>query len=802
MPNEVVSINVNTGIMTGYKNFPAGMTGIGANAFYAIIYDGKTVWLIPAWANMAVGIDPTTGTMTGYANFPGGKSGAFYGAVYDGSNIWMIPYTANMVVKLTGGNPSPAANLVDGLGQSIPYDASSFTPLGSNITMTGYNNWPTGITASSPGFASGVYDKGTGDIWMAPNPANQVVKYSTATGTMTGYSNWPTNGYTAGTFYGMAYTNTDVWMIPQGANQVVKVNKSTGAMTGYGNWPTDVTLGTARFVGGVLAGTDLWMAPYNANKIVKVDTLTGGMTSYGAFPSGFVPGTSMFAGAVYDGNYIWFIPFQANMIIKLDPITGNMTGYNAWPTGYTKTNSTFIGGTFDGTNIWLCPSGGQLMAIKINVSTGVMTGYNGWPSGYNNLGFTGAIYDGKTVWLAPRSGNMVVAVDAATGTMKGYANFPEGQTMTASSFIGEVFDGTHVWLIPNTSNMLVKLSTGTGTITSNADVKEAYGAVWKRVFYHNAQNNTVWWASDAETLSSNTANKYSILGQLDNYKNSNGEFEFLLEYPNNVTLAGQYNRWKQTSNPTTSAADTVTGYSPVAISWTDNGWGGLGKSSSTTNTFIDGTIYPNPGNWYYSIGQKVNWTFGGVTNGIAGPISNQGVQEVELWVRIDNLPNYKVAYGAVWEKAFYHNAQNGTVWWAAGDTEILSANTANKYSILGQLDNFKRSNGEFEFLMETPSIAGFNRWKQTSNPVTSAAGTISGYVPTNVSWTAGGWGGLGKSTDNAQTFIDGSPTATTGSYWYAIGQKGPWPGGSGIPVSTIGVQELYLWVRMDNLIVP
>ena len=335
------------------------------------------------------------------------------------------------------------------------------------------------------------------------------------------------------------------------------------------------------------------------------------------------------------------------------------------------------------------------------------------------------------------------------------------------------------------------------------DVKVQDGAVWKKVFYHNSRNGTVLWTGgDAEALSSNTADKYSILGQLEDYRNSSGQLEFLLEYPE---MTG-YNRWLQTSNPATSSPHIVTGYTPVGTpTWTTQSWAGLARTMNSANSFIDGNTALGTGttNWYYSLGCRISWPTT-APYGIPGP--NGTVQEVELWVRIDNLPNYKVAYGAVWKKVFYHNAQNNTVWWTGGDAEALSSNIADKYSILGQLDNFKRSNGEFEFLMESPSVAGFNRWKQKSNPATSAVGTITGYVPTNVSWTTNGWGGLGRSADTANAFIDGTPTTATSNYWYPIGQKQNWidsaNGRSGIPVANMGVQELYLWVRMDNLIVP
>ena len=60
-----------------------------------------------------------------------------------------------------------------------------------------------------------------------------------------------------------------------------------------------------------------------------------------------------------------------------------------------------------------------------------------------------------------------------------------------------------------------------------------------------------------------TADRYSILSQLEDYKNSEGEFRFMLCYPSySAGLDGRYcNEWVQTTNPVTST--TVTGNDTV-----------------------------------------------------------------------------------------------------------------------------------------------------------------------------------------------------------------------------------------------
>lgn len=182
---------------------------------------------------------------------------------------------------------------------------------------------------------------------------------------------------------------------------------------------------------------------------------------------------------------------------------------------------------------------------------------------------------------------------------------------------------------------------------SGATIVDKYGAEWLEVFYHNTNNNTVWFTDEAEALHTNSQYKFSILDQLENFRGADNKFEFLLEYPQD--LPGQYNRWKQTDNPalvqelSNSTPSPANGYEAIHVDWTSNGWGGLlksqkGSTSSPIRTFIDGST--NYGNWFYSIGcynnKASDWE-----NAMPGPNNtpSTGMKEVNLYVRIDNLPN-------------------------------------------------------------------------------------------------------------------------------------------------------------------
>lgn len=153
------------------------------------------------------------------------------------------------------------------------------------------------------------------------------------------------------------------------------------------------------------------------------------------------------------------------------------------------------------------------------------------------------------------------------------------------------------------------------------ETKTFGGATWLKVYYTNSKNGTVLWKDVDELGCSFQTYKWSILGMLPNFYNNTWKYEFLLEYPS----LGKYNRWRQTSNPLL-ADQSVTGYSAVDISMTQNNWGGLALSSTKgTSCIIDGS--PGATTWYYAIGQQAAYQ-GGI------PANEPSVQEVYLWIRI------------------------------------------------------------------------------------------------------------------------------------------------------------------------
>ena len=155
----------------------------------------------------------------------------------------------------------------------------------------------------------------------------------------------------------------------------------------------------------------------------------------------------------------------------------------------------------------------------------------------------------------------------------------------------------------------------------------------------------------------------------------------------------------------------------------------------------------------------------------------------------------KTAHEATWAEVFYHYNNNGTILFSASDDlGTISINDANRFSLFNVLDKLKYDATKYEFLLEYASFAGYNRWKQTSNPATTTE-SVTGYEAVNVSWTTYDWGGLAKS-NSGSTFIDGS---VDHSYWYyALGAYTSW--GGGVPAASSTAEKNYgrLWVRTTD----
>lgn len=376
-------------------------------------------------------------------------------------------------------------------------------------------------------------------------------------------------------------------------------------------------------------------------------------------------------------------------------------------------------------------------------------------------------------------------------------------------------------------------------LTKRQNIIEKEGAKWVEVFYHNTNNNTVWFTDEAEALHCTSEYKYSRLDCLEQYRQSDGKFEFLLEYPE---IPDQFNRWKQTDNPATTEEvlgtniTTVNGYEAIHIDWS-NKFGGLLKhiNNSDTRCFLDGTT--SHGNWYYCIGCYNNSTIDWPDampgqyqdSSLPGYSSNNPAHEVRLYARISdeqiNLgPTIINKYGAQWLEVFYHNNHSGTVLFADREEAMHTIRNKDKYSILDCLEQYRGKDNKFEFLLEYPTENPnqYNRWKQTSNPLETKdtrndvgwddSSIVEGCEPIHLDWLTRGnkWCGLISSIAE-QCLIDG----TIGTNWhFAIGANTSYllngfigiPGprlkkdNTNMPAQNYIIQnDVHLYVRIDNI---
>ena len=165
-----------------------------------------------------------------------------------------------------------------------------------------------------------------------------------------------------------------------------------------------------------------------------------------------------------------------------------------------------------------------------------------------------------------------------------------------------------------------------------------------KVFNHDTSGGLFYSTQDALTMNPNNpdAKLFSVLNQLEDYRNHEGNFHFKLCYPEYFGIYGGHcNEWIQSSNPATEG--TVTGFQGISIEFTKNGadqsWAGLGKSE-TNGTLIDNTGTGDY--WWGAIGateyyQSLN---GDIT--IPGPSADcnschYGAHRVDLHVSVDDV---------------------------------------------------------------------------------------------------------------------------------------------------------------------
>lgn len=110
-----------------------------------------------------------------------------------------------------------------------------------------------------------------------------------------------------------------------------------------------------------------------------------------------------------------------------------------------------------------------------------------------------------------------------------------------------------------------------------------------------------WWTS-SQSLSLNSSDpdndNYSILDQIDTYKNTDGKYRLRYLDTGDSSTAGRFNDWRQTSNFTTTS-NSVSGYEAVSVYDTGSSWGGLCVNGYNSYSRFDGS--PGSTNWWFAI---------------------------------------------------------------------------------------------------------------------------------------------------------------------------------------------------------
>ena len=165
------------------------------------------------------------------------------------------------------------------------------------------------------------------------------------------------------------------------------------------------------------------------------------------------------------------------------------------------------------------------------------------------------------------------------------------------------------------------------------------GANWLLIYYHNSETGLFFDNDSASFI--NNEYQYSIIGSITERFKHNGNFEYLLEYPEQ----NGFNRWKQKihiSDTNELQTPEDIGYTPVHIDFTQKynniGFGGLSKSNSIRTVF-DGS--PANGassdNYWFAIGPKEKYYN---KNQFPGPYYGEyadGVTKCYLWIRISGI---------------------------------------------------------------------------------------------------------------------------------------------------------------------
>ena len=167
-----------------------------------------------------------------------------------------------------------------------------------------------------------------------------------------------------------------------------------------------------------------------------------------------------------------------------------------------------------------------------------------------------------------------------------------------------------------------------------------------------------------------------------------------------------------------------------------------------------------------------------------------------------DLITIKYFLGKPWLKLFYHYVISDEDFFSEDEQDFLYHNSRKKFSIFNYIDKKFKYEGYYEFLLEYPSVEGYNHWKQEIFPLdanenegtTDVKYNQNGYL---CSWTGKDWKGLRRSSQTRYTYLDGS---NSDKHWFEIGVKNRYnnnllfPGPALSDYDIVFVSQVVLWI--------
>ena len=580
-------------------------------------------------------------------------SGSSWGGNVNGSSSVTIP-RQNASFNLNVLNPDGSEPYQTGEAGTVEQSINGGSY--SRVYNEGANSYPLGTTFNYRSFipgtgrhlssVSGISPNNTTGPWNATLNSDLTVIFQTAWNTYT--ISYAPNG-------GSSTPSSQTKTYGQALTLRAGISRSNSTGNGY----------TTSFNGN--GGT------YIGSSITATDTYSYTFAGWKSSASGTVYGAS----GTFNENNAATMTAQWNSSTSRGSITlpaASTVSRQYYTFGGWNTNSSGTGTNYNAGASYTPSANGTLYAkwtLNAPTAATVSLDYVARDKIYvKGIGYTGAALTGYTLHYRVSGSGSYTNISLGTTTTATISNLQPNTTyqiyVTATNAAGSkdspVITATTIADMPkNVSIALTNILpfTATATVSATGDtnagitnrkyyrttkpnvnlydmpIKSFGGARWARIFYHNNRNGSVLFTSLAECKNTQTTDKYSRLGILDSgdtYK-INGKYEFLLQYP--IDDPGRYNRWKQTNAPQnefvarSETGGQVTGYEAVHIDWTDNYWGGLERSDTSTTsyspTWLDGSVGHD--SWFYAIGSSSAYSHG-------IPSCNSTASVVELWIRI------------------------------------------------------------------------------------------------------------------------------------------------------------------------